>query len=130
MAAFTSSGTTTLVSTPPIITSYTAFGRVLALLYAFASVAVPRAKTRTKVRRKPVTREISVPIAIEPVDRARLVPAAAGSLARVIGPQIEHGLRDRIARRRDQPPGTASATKAACGWKIGIGWVSSPGGTP
>ena len=62
------------MSTPPIITSYTAFGRVLALLYAFASVAVPRAKTKTKVRRKPVTREISVPIAIEPVDRARLVP--------------------------------------------------------
>ena len=73
-SARTSTGTTSAVSTDPSTISVIRFGSVLAVLNAEATTS-PSAAPMSTVRMKPVMREISVAIAIEPVARTTFSPS-------------------------------------------------------
>src|SRR5688572_29815856 len=101
--ARTSCGTSTTLKMPPATRMYNAFGMVLALLKRSASSAVPMVKAISSSRTNPVTRDTTVPSAIQALLRAR----SADSAGSVIDIPVERLRWRGLARLRltAEPPG-------------------------
>src|SRR5215207_466848 len=114
----TTTGTTTEVRIPPSASSYRMFGVMFATLYASARrvSVMPIAKAIADSRRKPVSRDIAVPVDITIVLRTNdRVESSGGGSARVVGGGRDGG----------SPPGVRPSVRSSAMRSSGPLWPRS-----